>query len=74
MMENTLAEKKLVNNIRDKDMVIYASGIQIVIDEALIDFLEGTPIDFVSDVRQGKGFVVYNPNILKAPEARAYNN
>src|SRR4026209_552352 len=52
----------LDNNIRDVDTIFEANGVQVVVEEASIDYLRGATIDFVNDPVRGAGFAVDSPN------------
>lgn len=43
------------------DMVFECHGVQVVVDEASIELLRGTEVDFVEDL-SGSSFVFRNPN------------
>ncbi|MBF0266984.1 MAG: iron-sulfur cluster insertion protein ErpA [Alphaproteobacteria bacterium] len=43
------------------DSVLESHGVQIVIDDASLDLLRGTEVDFVEDL-SGSSFVLRNPN------------
>jgi iron-sulfur cluster assembly protein len=52
----------LDNNIREVDTTIDVNGIQVVVDEVSIDYLNGASIDYVNDPVRGAGFAVDSPN------------
>ncbi len=52
----------LDNHIRDTDFKYESEGVQVVVDEASIDYLRGAKIDFVHDPERGAGFVVDSPS------------
>lgn len=51
----------LDNNFRDVDTTFDINGVQVVVDEASIDYLRGASIDFVNDPVRGAGFAVNSP-------------
>jgi len=51
----------LDNAISETDLSISVDGINIVVDNASIEYLKGAKLDFIDDER-GKGFMVDNPN------------
>jgi iron-sulfur cluster assembly protein len=51
----------LDNNIREVDTTYEMHGVQVVVDEASIDYLRGASIDFVNDPVHGAGFAVDSP-------------
>ncbi len=53
----------LDDNIREIDTTFESNGVQVVIDEASIDFLRGANVDYVNDPQRGAGFVVDSPNV-----------
>jgi iron-sulfur cluster assembly protein len=55
----------LENNFRDSDLIIDSEGIQVVVDEVSINYLNGATIDYVEDVR-GSGFKIENPNAMSS--------
>ncbi|MBM3144451.1 MAG: iron-sulfur cluster insertion protein ErpA [Chloroflexi bacterium] len=55
----------LENNFRELDTVVDSNGVNVVVDEVSIQYLAGSTIDFVEDVR-GSGFKVENPNAFSA--------
>lgn len=48
------------DNIAD-DMTVESHGVEIVVDEMSLEYLEGSEIDY-SDGLHGKGFAFNNPN------------
>jgi len=55
----------LENNFRDSDLLINSEGIQVVVDEVSINYLNGATIDYVEDV-MGSGFKIENPNAISS--------
>jgi len=55
----------LDNNYTDDDTTIEAEGIKLVVDNASMEFLRGSSIDFVNDPQRGAGFTVDAPNANK---------
>jgi iron-sulfur cluster assembly protein len=53
----------LENNFRDSDLLFDSDGIQVVVDEVSINYLNGATIDYVED-DMGKGFKIDNPNAI----------
>lgn len=51
----------LDNNIRDVDTTFEMNGVQVVVDEVSIDYLQGASIDYVNDPVRGAGFAVDSP-------------
>jgi iron-sulfur cluster assembly protein len=51
----------LDNNIRDVDTTFVTNGVQVVVDEVSIDYLQGASIDFINDPARGAGFAVDSP-------------
>ncbi len=51
----------LDNNIRDVDRTFDSGGVQVVVDQVSMDYLNGAKIDFVNDPQRGAGFVVDSP-------------
>ena len=49
---------------KDKDLVLYADGVQVFIDQKSIFYLMGITVDY-SDGLSGKGFTFNNPNATK---------
>ena len=46
---------------KESDKVIESAGVDILIDDASLAYMEGSSIDF-DDGLQGKGFEIQNPN------------
>lgn len=55
----------LDNQIRENDLTFESGGIQVVVDDASIQYLQGGKIDFINDPKHGKGFVVDSPAAKK---------
>jgi iron-sulfur cluster assembly protein len=53
----------LEDSIRAEDMVSEQHGVQIVVDEISINYLNGATIDYVNAVT-GNGFKIDNPNAM----------
>jgi len=53
----------LENNVRDTDLTYECEGVQVVVDEISIDYLNGATIDYVEEV-MGSGFKIENPNAV----------
>lgn len=53
----------LEDNIRENDITYDMHGIQIVIDEVSINYLQGANIDYVDEL-MGSGFKITNPNAV----------
>ena len=51
----------LDNNIRDVDTTFEVNGVNVVVDEVSIEYLQGASIDFVNDPVRGAGFAVDSP-------------
>jgi iron-sulfur cluster assembly accessory protein len=52
----------LDNNFRDVDTTFHIDGVNVVVDEVSIEYLQGATIDFVNDPERGAGFAVNSPN------------
>jgi iron-sulfur cluster assembly accessory protein len=52
----------LDNNFRDVDTTFNLDGVNVVVDEVSIEYLQGATIDFVNDPERGAGFAVTSPN------------
>lgn len=48
---------------RDDDLVFDASGIQVLVDPASLQYVDGSTVDFTESF-QGSGFEVSNPNVV----------
>jgi iron-sulfur cluster assembly accessory protein len=48
---------------RDDDHVFDASGIQVLVDPASLQYVDGSTVDFTESF-QGSGFEVSNPNVV----------
>ncbi len=55
----------LDNQIRDNDLTFESDGIQVIVDDASMKYLQGGKIDFVNDPRHGQGFIVDSPSAKK---------
>jgi len=55
----------LDNAITETDISISVDDIKIVVDNASIEYLKGSKLDFIDDER-GKGFMVDNPNVTSS--------
>jgi len=55
----------LDNQIRENDLTFESDGIQVVVDDASMKYLQGGEIDFVNDPRHGQGFIVDSPAAKK---------
>ena len=53
----------LDNNFREEDIVTECHGVQVVVDEVSIQYMQGASIDYVEDL-MGSGFKVENPNAV----------
>jgi iron-sulfur cluster assembly protein len=53
------------NQIRDNDLTFESDGIQVVVDDASMKYLQGGKIDFVNDPQHGQGFIVDSPAAKK---------
>lgn len=53
----------LENNFRDTDLLFDSEGIQVVVDEVSINYMNGATIDYVED-EMGSGFKIDNPNAM----------
>ena len=50
---------------RDGDTVVIERGIELLVDNASIPYVQGSTIDYVESL-QGAGFQVNNPNVVAA--------
>lgn len=55
----------LEDKIRENDLVYNQHGVQVVVDEISIDYLNGSTIDFVDEI-MGSGFKIENPNAVSS--------
>jgi iron-sulfur cluster assembly accessory protein len=55
----------LDNQIRENDLTFDSDGIQVVVDNASIQYLQGGKIDFINDPQHGQGFIVDSPAAKK---------
>ena len=53
----------LDNNVREQDKVIENHGVQVIIDEVSLSYMQGATIDYVNDA-MGSGFKIDNPNSI----------
>ena len=53
----------LEEKIRDQDFVHEFDGVDVVIDEISINYLQGATIDYVDNI-MGSGFKIENPNAI----------
>ena len=53
----------LEGKVREEDNVFEAHGVQVVIDEVSINYMQGATIDYVEDI-MGSGFKIDNPNAM----------
>ncbi len=53
----------LENNFREQDTVVDSHGVDVVVDEVSIQYIQGATVDYVEDV-MGSGFKVENPNAV----------
>ena len=53
----------LDNNVREQDKVIENHGVQVIIDEVSLSYMQGATIDYVNDA-MGSGFKIDNPNLI----------
>ncbi|VVM06355.1 HesB/IscA family protein [Methylacidimicrobium tartarophylax] len=51
----------LVDRLREKDILVEAAGVRLVVDPKSALFLAGSILDYSDDL-QNRGFVVKNPN------------
>lgn len=54
----------LEGNVRENDMKYSQHGVDLVIDEVSIDYLNGAIIDYLEDDLMGTGFKIDNPNAV----------
>jgi len=55
----------LENNIRPTDLSFEYDGVQVVVDEVSINYLNGANVDYVESV-MGSGFKIENPNAVSS--------
>jgi len=53
----------LEDNIRENDITYNVHGVQVVVDEVSINYLQGANIDYVDEL-MGSGFKITNPNAV----------
>jgi iron-sulfur cluster assembly protein len=53
----------LENNFRENDKIFSAHGVQVVVDEMSLGYLQGATVDFVDEL-MGSGFKIENPNAV----------
>jgi len=53
------------NKPLDTDTIFESEGLKVIVDEASMEYMPGTLIDYIDDER-GKGFMVENPNTAPA--------
>jgi iron-sulfur cluster assembly protein len=51
------------DNRRQDDLVIDAEGVQVLVDDFSVQYIQGSEIDYV-DSLMGAGFTVHNPNAV----------
>jgi iron-sulfur cluster assembly accessory protein len=56
----------LEGNIRDTDLKFEHQGVQVVVDEISISYLNGSTIDYIDDNLMGTGFKIDNPNAVSS--------
>ncbi len=54
----------LEENIRPEDLKFEHYGVQLVVDEVSINYLNGAIVDYVDDNLLGSGFKIENPNAV----------
>ncbi len=52
------------DDFQDGDTVVESEGVRVLIDPMSAQYLSGSKVDFVEDLR-GAGFVVENPNAVR---------
>jgi iron-sulfur cluster assembly accessory protein len=55
----------LDNNIRAEDLLFTEQGVQVVVDEVSIKYINGATVDFVNE-ETGSGFKIHNPNPISS--------
>ena len=55
----------LENNVRDTDLKFEHHGVDVVVDEISINYLNGSTIDYVDEI-MGSGFKIENPNAVSS--------
>jgi iron-sulfur cluster assembly accessory protein len=55
----------LDNQIHENDQKFESGGIQVVVDDMSLQYLQGGKIDFINDPRHGQGFIVDSPAAKK---------
>ena len=55
----------LARSAEEDDVILFQSGVKIVIDPESAQYLEGAEIDYVDDIMKS-GFSIYNPNAVKS--------
>jgi iron-sulfur cluster assembly protein len=56
----------LDNNVRESDLSFTYHGVQLIVDEISIGYLDGAVVDYVQDNLLGTGFKIENPNAVAA--------
>ena len=56
----------LDNNIREGDLKFAYHGVDLVVDEVSIQYVNGATIDYVEDNLMGSGFKIDNPNAVSS--------
>jgi iron-sulfur cluster assembly protein len=51
----------LDNNVHPNDTTFQLNGVQVVVDDQSLPYLQGAKIDFVDDPQRGPGFIVDSP-------------
>lgn len=54
----------LEGNVREEDLKFNYHGVQLVVDEVSINYLNGATIDYMEDNLLGSGFKIDNPNAI----------
>ncbi|GAB4526164.1 MAG: hypothetical protein Fur0018_11340 [Anaerolineales bacterium] len=56
----------LDNKIRESDLKFTYHGVDLVVDEISIEYVNGATIDYVEDNLMGSGFKIDNPNAVSS--------
>ncbi len=51
----------LDNNIRENDFTFTSEGVQVIVDDASLEYLRGAKVGYINDPVRGAGFTVDSP-------------
>jgi iron-sulfur cluster assembly accessory protein len=55
----------LDNQVHENDLSFNFDGVQVIVDDTSIQYLQGGKIDFINDPQHGQGFIVDSPAAKK---------